>query len=287
MIPPFQLHRPRTLDEAVGLLAELGDEARIHAGGTELVLVLREGLLEAAHLVDIKRVEGLAGVHLDAGGWLVIGAATTHTDLARSEVIRARLPVFAALESVIANPRVRNSGTIGGNLAFAEPHADPSSFLVAADAELRLVSAAGARTVPLAGWIGGPFEVDLGPGEILAEVRVPMPAHGRSFGGQRFKALERPSVTVAARLDVDDADRIVDARLVVGCLAGGPQRITAAEAPLYGLARATLDDALDDVAEAVMAGVDAATDAYGPADYKRHLSGVLARRALQQAGARE
>jgi carbon-monoxide dehydrogenase medium subunit len=284
MIPTLRLHRPGSLAQAVGLLAELGDEARIHAGGTELVLMLREGFLSAAHLVDIKGVAEAGVIREDrAAGMVVLGATARHDQIALSPLVRDRLPVLADLEGRLANQRVRNAGTIGGNLAFAEPHADPPALLVAAGARLRLVGRDGERDVPLDGWILGPYESDLAPGELLTEVRIPVPAPGTCFGYRRFKALERPSVTVAARLDVDDAGRITAARVVLGCLGGAPQTIAAADELLVGLELASLEAALAGVTDAVEGEAQAASDPHGPGDYKRHLAGVLAARALRDA----
>ncbi len=283
MIPPFVLHRPTTLDEATGLLAELGDAARVHAGGTELMLVLREGFLEVEHLVDIKRVPGLAGARLDADeGVLSIGATMTHTDVADSAVVRRSFPALSSLAGRIANRRVRNSGTIGGSLAFAEPHADLATLLVAAGASVRLSSAAGRREVRIEGWIRGAFDVDLLPGEILTEVRIPVAEQGSAFAYERYKALERPSVTIAGRLDLR-AGRVAAAAIVVGCVAGLPQRIAGTETLLAGRLVSGLSAALAGVAAAVAAEVDAGTDAYGPEDWKRHVAGVLAGRALRAA----
>jgi carbon-monoxide dehydrogenase medium subunit len=285
MIPPLQLHRPRTLPEAVALLADLGDEARIHAGGTELVLLLREGFLRAAHLVDIKGVPELAGIRADAGaGLLHLGATARHDDLARSPVVDRHLPVLARLEGRLANQRVRNAGTIGGNLAFAEPHADPPALLVAAEAELRLESTAGSRVIPLERFIRGAFDVDLEAGEILGEIRVAIPGARTAFGYRRFKALERPSVTAAVRLSVANDGRLQDVRVVLGCLGGPPQVMTRAAQLLAGLSLADLARALDDVAAAIVADAETVTDAHGPEEYKRHMAGVLATRALRDAG---
>jgi len=190
---------------------------------------------------------------------------------------------LARLESVLANQRVRNSGTIGGNLAFAEPHGDPPALLVVADAEIRLESAAGSRTVPLDGWIRGPFDPDLAPDELLAEIQIPIPAPGTSFGYERFRALERPSVTVAARIDVGESGQIVDVRIVVGCVAGYAQRIRGAEGILRGRLLEELEGLLPAASGAASEEVEAATDSHGPEDYKRHLAGVLLGRALRRA----
>jgi carbon-monoxide dehydrogenase medium subunit len=286
MIPPFQLHRPATVEEAVALLAELGASARIHAGGTELVLLLQEGFVEADHLVDIKRIAPLREIRVDdAGGWLVLGATARHDEIARSPLVRERFPVMASVAVTLANQRVRNAGTIGGNLAFAEPHADPPALLVAAGAELRLEGTDGGRTVPCEGWIRGPFDPDLGPGELLTEVRLPPTGPATSFGYERFKALERPSLTVAVKLTADSAGLIADARVVVGSVGDSPQVVAAAAGVLRRKPASDIESVLPAVAEIVGRDIEAASDLHGPEDYKRHLAGVLAGRALRQAAA--
>jgi carbon-monoxide dehydrogenase medium subunit len=284
MIPPFELHRPETVAEATQLLAALGPAARILAGGTELVLMLQEGFIEAAHLVDLKRIAGLRDIRLDEpGGLLVIGATARHDDIARNALVRERFPALAGVAAVLANPRVRNAGTIGGNLAFAEPHADPPALLVAAGGDVRLEAADGGRTEPFDGWIRGPFDPDLAEGELLTEIRIPLAGAGTAFGYERFKALERPSLTVAARIDLADDGSILGSRVVVGCLGSGPQRIGGAEAALHGARVGELEGLLPAVAEAVGHELEATTDPHGPEDYKRHLAGVLAGRALRRA----
>jgi carbon-monoxide dehydrogenase medium subunit len=285
MIPSFELHRPASVAEAVGLLAELGDEARILAGGTELVLILQEGFAEAGHLVDVKRIPGLREIRLDrSGAWLVLGATARHDDIARDQLVGERFPALAAVEGVLANQRVRNAGTIGGNLAFAEPHADPPALLVAAGAQLRLERKGGGRTVPLEGWVQGPFEPDLLPGELLTEVRIPLPGAGTAFAYERFKALERPTLGVAVRLDLGAGGMIDDARVVAGCVGGAPQVVVAAADVLRGVELGSLEPALPAVAEIMSRDIEAGSDPHGPEDYKRHLAGVLAGRALRRAG---
>ncbi len=286
MIPPLRLHRPRALPEAVGLLAELGDEARIHAGGTELILMLREGFIGAADLVDIKGIAELGGISLDERpGLLRLGATARHDELASDPLVRRHLPVLADLEAQLANQRVRNAGTIGGNLAFAEPHADPPAFLVAAEAGVRLEGPEGTRYANVEGWLAGAFDVDIRAGEILYGVYVQLPGPRTAFGYRRFKALERPSATAAVRLIVGDDGRIESARIVLGCLGGAPQVIRGVDDLLAGLALDALDGVAGDIAVAVASEADTITDPHGPEDYKRHMAGVLAVRALRDAAA--
>src|SRR4051794_7829134 len=126
MLESFEIHRPQSVSEASKLMAQLGDAAAVYAGGTELLVVMKEGLTHFSHLVDIKAIPGLREIDYDAERReLTIGALATHRQIERSELVSERLPVLAALEAAVANVRVRSAGTIGGNLCFAEPHSDP------------------------------------------------------------------------------------------------------------------------------------------------------------------
>lgn len=285
MIPPFRLLRPDTVEEALDLAGEHGEAARYYAGGTELLLVMREGLLEADFLIDLKRIDSLLGITMDkSDGALRIGAVTTHTEIERSSVVRAHLPQLAHLAGNLANLRVRNTGTLGGNLCFAEPHGDPATLLVAADASVELQGRGGCRTEAIENWIRGPFEVDLAPAELLTEIRIPLPSRERVFGYRRFRALERPSVAVAVRLDLPDGtNSVADARVVVGCAGPRPRRVPEAEALLRGSPRSAVGEAGLAAAAAAHDAVDVDGDAYGPEDYKRSLVAVLVRRAIDAA----
>jgi carbon-monoxide dehydrogenase medium subunit len=283
MTSTFVLHRPTTVADAIALAVEHGDTARFYAGGTELLLVLREGFLAADHLIDVKRIPALIGVRAGEDGGIHVGAATAHTDVERSPLIRTGFPVLAALESRIANVRVRNTGTIGGNLCFAEPHGDPAALLVAAGAQLALVGPEGPRTVLLEDWIRGPFDVDIRSGEILAEIEIPPAPSRTGYGYRRFRSVERPSVAVAARVDLAGDGSVAACRLVAGCAGPRPQRLARAEAGLTGVAARSFPDATHEVARIAAEEADVMDDAYGPVDHKRALIRVLARRAVLDA----
>lgn len=266
----------------MGLAIGLDGEVRFYAGGTEILLVLREGLLQADHLIDLKTVPELSQLEMHPDGSLVIGAAVTHTDIERSPLVADAFPQLVALERNVANVRVRNTGTIGGNLCFGEPHGDPAALLIAADAQVILQGKAGVRAVPLVDWIQGPFQVDLAPGELLVKIRIPRSES--AFAYRRFRALERPTASAAVRLDLGANDGVVeDVRIVIGCVGPSPIRARAAEARVRGVLLEDVLGFLGPAGDDAAASVDVFDDAYGPVDHKRHLVGVLTQRALQAA----
>jgi carbon-monoxide dehydrogenase medium subunit len=284
LLPRFTLHRPRTLGEALALLAEHGDEAAPYAGGTELLLAMKHRVLRYAHLVDLKRVPGLGDVAL-AGGALVLGALATHRTLERDPLVRRHLPAYAAMSAQVANVRVRAAGTLGGNLCFAEPHADPPPLLAALDARVTLEGPDGRRDVPLDDFLVGAFDTCRAPGEVLTRVTVPLSPH-RRVAYLRFGHLERPTIGVAVALETTaDGRTITAAHIRVGAVGGRPAAAVAGERALAGVDLAGLGDVARDAAARASAEVPVDADLRGAADYKRHLVGVLVERALLRAGA--
>lgn len=274
MLPPFELHRPADLSEALGLLAEHGDDAAVYMGGTELLLLLKLGLVEPGHLVDGKGLAELQGVRVHPDR-IEIGAAVTYRHLERDPDVAAALPALTALVRQVANVRVRNAGTLAGNLCFAEPHSDPATLLIALDAEVELASPAGRRRLPLGAFVRGPLDVDLRAGEIMTTVVVPRPAAGAVVTFRRLALKERPTANVATVLGGPAGTT----RVVVGAAGPRPVRVRAAEELLAANGTGGLAEA------AGLAGVDSAatTDGDGTAEYKRHLVEVLVRRAAAPA----
>ncbi len=216
------------------MLARFGPDAAVYAGGTELLIVMKERLAHFPHLIDIKRIPGLNEIAFDAERReLSIGAVATHRDLERSPVVRERFPALGKMEAAVANIRVRNAGTIGGNLCFAEPHSDPATLLTALDAQLTLTSASGTRQLPMASFITGLMETARRHEEILVTITVPEPASNAGVAYERFKLHERPTAAVAAVIAVDDG-AITDARVVAGSVGERPQRLLETEAILRG-----------------------------------------------------
>ena len=289
MLRPFDLHRPRTVAEACELLARLGDDAVAYAGGTELLLLMKEGLLRPRHLVDVKRIPGLDAIG-DGDGRLVIGATVTHRALERSTPVRERLPIVASVARHVANVRVRNVGTVGGNLAFADPHSDLATLYLALDASVELVSPRGRRALPLDAFVRGPWETDRAADELLTAVTISTGAGRMAAAYVKFGIHERPTLGIAVvlRLDAggDGRARVADARIAVGCVNPRPARAHDAEARLHGCDVADLEDAAADVATRASAAADPADDLHGSADYKREMVAVFTRRALRIAAAR-
>jgi carbon-monoxide dehydrogenase medium subunit len=270
-LQPFSLEVPGDVWEALGLLEQHGDAASLYMGGTELLLLLKLGLASVDVLVDGKRLADLRGIAV-ADHTLDIGAATTHRELETSADVQHHLPALAALSARVANPRVRNVGTLGGNLCFAEPHSDPATLLTALDASVELVSRGGRREVPLSDFFVGPLQTARADAEIMSRVRIPIPDPARArVAFERIAFHERPVANAAARIGGDDT------RIVVGAVGAKPVRVPAAEE----LVRDEADPAA--VADAVMAAVEPLADAYGSADYKRHLAGVAVTRCVRRA----
>jgi aerobic carbon-monoxide dehydrogenase medium subunit len=281
-LTPFRLHRPRTVEEASALLAELGPDALPYCGGTELLLVAKLGLTEFTDLVDLKRIEELSGI--EANGELRIGAATTHREIEHSHVIRERWPSLAAMERDVANIRVRNVGTIGGNLCFADPHSDPATYLTAAGGWLTARrGGAPARRIAVEEFTRGPYETALEAGELLLSIHVPALPPGSALVHRKMSFNERPAITVAANVTVRDG-AIAAARLAVGSIGVAAQRLTAAEECLQEVdARnprtAQLGPCLG------LAGREAqpVADANGSVEYKRQLVHVMVERCVREA----
>ena len=281
MIPRFRLERPATLEAAFEAMAAGSGDAAYLAGGTELLQVMKMGLLQVDRLVDLKGIATLRGIELD-GDAVVIGALATHREIERSPLVREHLPELAALEHRVANPRVRTTGTLGGNLAFAEPHSDPATQLLAVNAVIELAGPAGARTTTIDGFLAGPLVTNREPDEIIRAIRVPLPRSGEGRAYEKIAFRERPTASIAVVV-TRDAERITDARVVVGSLTDVPT-------VLPGAAHALRNAAPDDAA-AIAAGwradppdaIDAADDHTGSADYKRHLAWELIARATTRS----
>lgn len=283
----FSLQRPTELDAALAAYGDATGDAAYIAGGTELLQVMKMGLAEFTTLIDLKGISELSGIAME-GGTLRIGATTTHRDIERSPVVATAAPALAALEGGVANVRVRNCGTLGGNIAFAEPHSDPATLLLVCDARVELAGNEGRREVPIADFTIGPLFTVREPDEVLVSIRIPaaQPDQGTSYAKVKF--FERPAVSVAVRVRVADG-AIESCSVAVGSLTDVPMLVPESAAALVGAPAS--EDGLAEVIDAAVAPLhrlDAVEDHNGSADYKRHLASVLfarvSRDAMQQAG---
>jgi aerobic carbon-monoxide dehydrogenase medium subunit len=282
-LPPFDLHRPQSLEEATALAERYGEDAAFYCGGTELILLLKLGFASFGHLIDLKGVEELAGVRAE-DGCLVVGAAVTHRELERSELVRERLPGLAAMERHVANLRVREVGTLGGNLCFSDPHSDPATFLLALDAEVEYRRGGeAARRAPISDFVVGPYQTILDEGEVLTSVRIPELPPGAAVAHSKFAFHERPTATVACLVRVVEGE-VAEARVAVGSVGARPARAPAAEQMLTGAPAKEIGNGL--LAEAGERAAEAAApvdDATGSAEYKAQLVRVLVERTFREA----
>jgi carbon-monoxide dehydrogenase medium subunit len=280
-LPPFSLHRPGSAGQASRLLAGLGDDAAAYCGGTELLLAMKLGLASYEHLVDLKRAAGLRGIAAAPGGAMRIGAAATHHEIETSAVLRARYPEMGAMISQVANLRVRSVGTLGGNLCFADPHSDPAAFLMAAGATLVCQLGDETRRVPAAGFLTGPYQTALAPGELLTAIELPPRPDRTGLCHLRMKLTERPVVTVTAQITLAPRGDVAQARLVVGSVAGVP--FPADTAALIGASRSDFTPRAGACAEQAATTCTPLPDGEASPDYLRHLVFVHARQALGEA----
>ena len=283
---PFEIARPSTLDEAADLLRQMDGQGVLYAGGTELLILLKHRAMRPTTLIDLKRIAGLGGITATPER-LVIGATVTHRALERAPAVIAGWPLVAGAVTHVANIRVRNVGTVGGNVAFADPHSDLSTLFLVFDASVRLASADGDREIPLGELVRGPYETTRRADEILAAVslrRWPETAVGAYL---KFGLYERPTVTVAVGLVPDETTPAVrDARVIVGSVGPRPVRLPVAERAITGALLADLPRRLGEIAAAATEDVDTMADLHGARDYKRELARVCLGRALGVATAR-
>lgn len=276
----FTIHQPKTVTEAAQMLGDFGENGRLYAGGTELLLAMKHDLLRYQHLVDVKTIPGLDRVEAK-GANLVIGSGVTHRALEQSSVVREKLPVLAEMESKVANIRVRASGTLGGNLCFAEPHSDPATLLTALEAKARIQGKGGEKAIAIDQLITGAYETSLAADELLTAVEVPALAGNQRAAYLKFQTHERPTLGLALVLEVD-GQNITKARAVVGSVSATPTQSDKANAALVGK-RSDVEKQLDDAAKTLADTADPIDDLQGSGEYKRHLIGVFLKRAFVKA----
>lgn len=279
--PSFEFLRPSTAAEAIRATGESG-EGMFYSGGTELLLAMKLRVIHTERLVDIKRIPGLNTIVLADPNTVEIGARCTHKQIEHDEIVQKHLPALSRLCANVANIRVRSTGTIGGNLCFGEPHADPPTMLAALDAQLCLVGTGGERHVLAGDFIQDEFETVREPDELLTRIRISIPSGPVTY--RRFRHGERPSVNVAMVWFLEsDARTIARTRIQVGALGPRPQQLESLEAVLVGAPVRDAKRLIDAVLPAALDDLDVTGDRHGSADYKRHLAGVLLRRNAAEA----
>ena len=280
-LPPFALHRPRSLDEVEDLLEQHGDDAVVYCGGTELLLVMKLGLAAYPNLVDLKGIPELRVLE-ERDGRLCVGAAVTHRDLESSPFVHRLFPALAEMERRVANVRVRSVGTLGGNLCFSDPHSDPATFLLASGAELVCRRGAAERTIPIGEFVRGPYETALGPHELLTEIRIPVLPAGAALVHEKFATHERPALTVSCFVRAEDG-HVAEARIAVGSVSAAPGRVSEAENLLVGLPVESGADQLRVAGEIAAEAVAPLADLNGSVEYKRNLVRVFVSRCCTTA----
>ena len=281
----FEYYAPATVAEAVALLDKYGDDAKVVSGSQSLVPMMKLRLSQLKHLVDLRKVPGLAGI-TESGGFIVVGGMTTHHAVSVSELVKKKLPMMAEAAGNIGDAQVRNLGTIGGSMAHADPSADWPAVLTALDATLVIASAGGERTVKVSDFIVGPLTTVLQPAEILTQVRIPLP-QGR-YGGA-YEKMPHPAsrfavVGVAAEVFLDAGGAVQSSRIAITGLGPKVSRATSVEQALQG----KKPDAAAVKAAAAKAadGFEIREDLIGSAAYKANLAAVIAERVLARALAR-
>jgi carbon-monoxide dehydrogenase medium subunit len=279
----FDFIEPTSVAQASQLLAQYGEDARLIAGGTALILALRQRMLQPRQLISLTKIEKLRGISVDSAGTLRIGALARHSEVAASPMVNSHHPVLARLARVLANPQVRNQGTFGGNLCYADPATDPPGCLYALDASITLGSQREERTIPIADFLVDYFTTAIAQDEILVSINIPPSATNRTAHYTRHlrtTAEHRPLVNITSVVQLENA-RCMDARLVTAGSTITPFRCAQAEALLRG--QPITPALIDEAGRLVETEIAPISDSRGSEDYRRHVAGVVARRNLRQA----
>ena len=277
----FCYHSPETIDEALSILTEHGEDARPISGGTAMVNLLKQSLVFANHMVSLRKLPGMSDISF-ADGQLRVGALVSHQEMVTSDLVKEHVPLLSEVYSRIATVKIRNMGTVGGGLAHADPSQDPPPALIILGAQVRLVSGRGERVLEVSDLFNDYYETAIEPGEILTEIIVPAADQDATSAYLKFlprTADDYPTVGVAVTAKVE-GDRFVSVGIALNAVAPTPVRASAVEEALVG--QQVTGEAIRDASELVRQHLDPLDDYRGSADYKRDMAVVFTRRALQQ-----
>jgi aerobic carbon-monoxide dehydrogenase medium subunit len=285
MIPgAFSYHRPKSVADAVKLLADLGDEARPLAGGHSLIPMMKLRLATPEHLVDLHDIDSLKGVRRD-GDRIVIGAMSTQQELLGSQEVASSLPILHEAALLVADPQVRYRGTVGGNVANGDPGNDMPALMMTLGADYVLEGPGGARTLAARDFYQGAYFTALEPGEILTSVAVPIPAAGHGYAYEKLKRKVGDYATAGAAVVLTvSGGKVATCSIGLTNLSETPLLAEDAAAAVIGTA---LEEAvLTKAAEAAKAIMSPAADGRGPVEYRTHVGGIMVARALKRAAVR-
>jgi carbon-monoxide dehydrogenase medium subunit len=282
MIPPaFHFHAPRSLSEAAHLLAELGDDAKLLAGGHSLLPLMKLRFAEPAHLIDLAAVKELRGIR-EEDGMVCIGAMTTERELISSPLLQRQVPLLPEVARQIGDPQVRNRGTIGGDIAHGDPANDHPAIAIALGADFVLLGPNGERTVAAERFFHGTFATELRPDEILKEIRMRPFQPGTGYAYSKLKRKTGDWATAAAAVVMRmAAGQVSSVRIALTNLGAAPIHATQAESVLLG--KPISEVSIGEAARAAMDACDPTEDLRGDREYKRAMAGEMTRRALRQA----
>ena len=278
----FEYFAPGSVDDVLALLARHGEDAKILAGGQSLIPMMKLRIASPRYLIDVNRIASLTGLRQE-GDRLVMGALCRHAEIGQSPLVRLRLPLMTDAANQTADVQVRNRGTVGGSLAHADPAGDWPAALLALDTTVTIAGRHGLRTVPLSEFIVDAYTTQLGPIEMLTEisVRLPKPPSGGAYVKFEKRAGDFAVASVGVQVELAEGGQCRSIAISLGALGAMPARARAAEALLLG--RAASPELLTEAEQLVQAEAQPFDDTRGSVEYKRHLAGIIFRRAFAAA----
>jgi carbon-monoxide dehydrogenase medium subunit len=283
MIAAFEYFAPKTVKEALSLLSQYKEGAKIIAGGQSILVVMRQRLLTPEYVIDIKGLSALDYIKYDEGKDLRIGALTPHRTIEKSPVIQKHFGVLSEMEENLATIQTRNWGTIGGNLCHGDPAGDPATIFIVLKAKLKLASSTGERVIDMEEFSKDYLEVALGPGEMLTEIQIPTPAPHTGTAYEKLMVMKGDMGVIGAAVSItlDSKGSCQDARIVLSNCSAVPLRAKKAEKVLIG--KAINDARLAEAGEVASSEADPPADVHGSVEYRREMIKVFVKRAAQKA----